>query len=72
MIDIPGNYTASLFGNTGDIIPSADNIRKFLDIFGDKGLLPSTMQELTPLGPQICLRLASTDEEWNILFRRTY
>jgi hypothetical protein len=68
MIDIHRKYQFSFFGNMADIQPSADTIPVFLEMFRDKGFLPSTFQEirLPNPTPEIRLKLSSPDQEWAI------
>jgi hypothetical protein len=70
MIEIPGKYQASFFGDFGDIRPTADSISKFLDMFRDNEFLPSTFQEIKDgiAEPRARLRLSSQDHEWLIDF----
>lgn len=67
MIDIIGAYQASLFGTFDDIVPSADTIPVFLEMFRDKGFLPNIFQEIG-YETRSRLRLNSTDGEWNVSF----
>lgn len=70
MFDVIGKYQASLFVKATDIIPSPEVISTLLDMFRDRGFLPSTFQELGPRSPapQIRLRLSSPNNEWSINF----
>lgn len=70
MIDIRKKYEAVFFGNISDIKPSAETIPTFVEMFRDKGFLPSTFHEIRPpvAVPMPRLRLLSPDDEWNIDF----
>jgi len=70
MFDIIGKYRASMFLNASDIIPTPEIISSLLDIFKDKGLLPTTFQEIGSDSPamQLRLRLNSPSNEWAINF----
>lgn len=70
MFDILGKYQASFFVNATDIIPSPEIISALLNMFSDKGFLPTTFQEIGPQGlsPQARLRLNSENNEWGINF----
>ena len=70
MFDILGRYQASLFLKASGIVPSPDVISPLLNIFRDKGFLPTTFQEIGPQSPalQVRLRLNSPNNEWGINF----
>ncbi len=68
MIDIKIKYQAVLFGNFTDIIPSPDIVSRLIQLFKDKALLPGTFQEVGAAGLQTRISLASTNNEWSILF----
>jgi len=68
MIEIQSKYEASFFGRIEDIKPSPDTISMLLDMFRDKGLLPTTFAEFRSSGPTSRLRMASPDNEWSISF----
>jgi hypothetical protein len=68
MIDKPGNYEVNFFGLMEDITPTPENISKFMSIFIDKGLLPSTIKEITPLGQVQRLKFSTQNDDWIILF----
>lgn len=70
MIEIVEKYQASVFGNFADIKPTTDIITKVIALFGDKGFIPSTFQEITQFiaPPQLRLRILSQNSEWNINF----
>ncbi len=70
MFDVIGKYQASLFLNASQIVPSTDVITSLLNIFRDKGFLPTTFQEIgsTSPAPQVRLRLSSPNNEWVINF----
>lgn len=71
MIDINLNFQISLFGSYEDITPKPDTLKYFIDVFADKELIPTTVQELdlgNPLKPINILSLKSTDDVWSIEF----
>lgn len=70
MFDVIGKYQASLFVNATEIAPNPDVISTLLNMFRDKGLLPTTFQEIGPQGliPLVRLRLNSPNKEWGINF----
>ncbi|MBE3095889.1 MAG: hypothetical protein IMZ44_02020 [Planctomycetes bacterium] len=68
MIEMPVKYEASFFGRIEDIKPSPQTIPVLLDMFSDKGLLPTTLQEIRIPGPILRLRMMSPDGEWAIDF----
>lgn len=70
MFDILGRYQASLFLKASEIVPSPDVISPLLNMFRDKGFLPTTFQEIGPQSPapQVRLRLNSPNNEWGINF----
>ena len=70
MFDIFGRYQASIFLRASEIVPSPDVISPLLNIFRDKGFLPTTFQEIGPQSPapQVRLRLNSPNNEWGINF----
>jgi hypothetical protein len=70
MFDILERYQASFFVKTTDIIPSPEVISTLLNMFSDKGFLPTTFQEIGPQSPspQVRLRLNSKNNEWGINF----
>ncbi|MBE7653933.1 hypothetical protein [Tenacibaculum finnmarkense] len=69
-------YQVIAFGNYNDVIPSAENMKFFLENFSDKGLIPNQVQEINvnvgngDLKNETITRLALTsqDKSWNILF----
>jgi hypothetical protein len=65
-------FQAHFFSNMEDVIPSADTIPIFLDIFRDKEFLPSTFQEISPGSMELKnrLNLASPNNEWTITIPR--
>ena len=70
MIDFQVKYQATIFVNAEDITPSPDIMSSLIDIFRDKGLIPSTFQELrvpSPI-PKLRIRLSTSNNEWNISF----
>lgn len=71
MFDILGKHQSSIFIAAEDITPTPETISVLLNLFRDKGFLPSTYQEIgvgTGLGPQIRLRLNSPNNEWLVDF----
>jgi hypothetical protein len=68
MIDIKVRYQAVAF--MPSIEASQSNISQFMGLFADKGLIPTTFQEIAIMAPQPQLRFAlqSTNNEWNISF----
>lgn len=70
MFDILERYQASFFVKATDIIPSPEVISILLNMFSDKGFLPTTFQEigLQSPSPQVRLRLNSKNNEWGINF----
>lgn len=70
MFDILERYQASFFVKATDIIPSPEVISTLLNMFSDKGFLPTTFQEIGPQSPspQVRLRLNSKNNEWGINF----
>lgn len=70
MFDILDKYQASLFLNASEIVPSPDVISALLNIFRDKGFVPTTFQEIGPQSPtpRVRLRLNSPNNEWGINF----
>ncbi|HUT87226.1 MAG TPA: hypothetical protein VMX15_03985 [Candidatus Heimdallarchaeota archaeon] len=68
MIEIPRKYEAIFFGRIEDIKPSPDTIGVLLEMFRDKGLLPTTLHEIRPPGPIVRLMMLSPDNEWAIHF----
>lgn len=68
MIDVKLKYQASIFIDGSDIIPTSDKINEMLSLFRDKNLIPGTFQEISVYNPkpQLRLRLASTNNEWEI------
>lgn len=70
MFDIFDKYQASLFLNASEIVPSPDVISPLLNIFRDKGFVPTTFQEIGPQSPtpHVRLRLNSPNNEWGINF----
>jgi len=70
-------YQISLFGSYDDINPNADTIKKFVDLFSEKGLIPNQVKEI---GVNITgetfenittnrLRLTASDNSFNIHFK---
>ena len=57
MFDMIGRYQTSLFVNASEIIPSPEIISTLLDMFRDKGLLPTTFQEIGPQSVASIVRL---------------
>jgi hypothetical protein len=70
MFDILTKYQASLFLKSSEILPSPDIISPLLNMFRDKGFLPTTFQEIDSVHPslQVRLRLNSSNNEWGINF----
>lgn len=70
MFDILEKYRAIFFAKAVEIVPSPDVISTLLNMFSDKGLLPTTFQEIGPQSrvPLVRLRLNSPNNEWGINF----
>lgn len=70
MFDILERYQAIFFVKATDIIPSPEVISTLLNMFSDKGFLPTTFQEIGQQSPspQVRLRLNSKNNEWGINF----
>jgi hypothetical protein len=68
MIDINLKYQVVLFGSYEDIAPNPETIKYFIEKFSDKGLIPTTFQELSPNGVINRFSLASSDGKWLIEF----
>jgi len=70
MIDIKVRYQAVAFMSS--IEASQSNISQLMGLFADKGLIPTTFQEMTvmalPTQPQLRFALQSPNNEWNIRF----
>jgi hypothetical protein len=70
MIDIKVRYQAVAF--MPSIEASQSNISQLMGLFADKGLIPTTFQEVTvktlPTQPQLRFALQSPNNEWNIRF----
>ena len=63
-------YQAAVFQNAADIAPTSDVISFLIEAFGDKGLVPNTVQQLSLTQPGIVqrLQLSSPNGEWQISF----
>lgn len=63
-------YQGSVFVNAKDISPTPKNITKLVNVFEDKAFIPNTFHEISKEDPQpqACLRLSSSNNEWNIHF----
>lgn len=67
-------FQVALFGNFDDISPNIDVIKYFIEVFSDKGLIPSQYNELSfdiagGAGKNANrLSLTSKDSSWNIRF----
>ena len=69
-------YQTAIFGNYDDIAPNIDNIKYFIEVFADKGLIPSQFKEYSlnisnntvKNSDSSRLSLTSTDGMWNITF----
>lgn len=70
MFGILNKYQVSFFLKASEIVPSPEVISTLLNMFHDKGLLPTTFQEIGPESPamQVRLRLNSPNNEWGINF----
>lgn len=70
MIDIKTKYQGSIFVNAKDLSPTPKNITTLVNAFGDKEFIPNTFHEISKDNPQprACIRLSSTNNEWNIYF----
>lgn len=68
MIDMFIRYQVNIFVDVADILPETSTISKLLELFKDKGLIPSNINELTGEGPKLRLRMSSPDNQWNITF----
>ncbi|GAB6395524.1 MAG: hypothetical protein MdMp024_1836 [Bacteroidales bacterium] len=68
MIDIKVRYQAVAF--MPSIEASSDNISQMMGLFADKGLIPTTYSEVSPITPipQLRFTLQSTNNEWNLNF----
>lgn len=67
-------FQVALFGNFDDISPNVDVIKYFIEVFADRGLIPSQFNELSfdiagGAGKNANrLSLTSKDSSWNIRF----
>lgn len=61
-------YQVVLFGSYGEILPKPDNIKYFMESFGEKELIPTTFQEIGPQGAINRFSLTNSDESWLIEF----
>lgn len=61
-------YQVVLFGSYGEILPKPDNIKYFMEKFGEKELIPTTFQEIGPQGAINRFSLTNSDESWLIEF----
>lgn len=70
VIDIENSYQVSVFLDASDLGPSSDVVSALLDMFKDRGLLPTTFQEIGSQGlsPVPRLRLNSPNNTWNVNF----
>jgi hypothetical protein len=68
MIDIDLKYQVVLFGSYEDIAPKPEIIKFFIESFADKGLIPTTFQEVSPAGIINRFSLSSSDGLWLIEF----
>lgn len=68
MFDMPGQYRATVFVNASNIVPSTDTVAALLELFRDRGFLPTIFHEISPPNPerQTRLRLNSQNNEWGI------
>lgn len=66
MIDITLKYQFGVFVDASTITPTPETSMNLLQLFKDKGFVPSTFRELGPKGTAPRPRLSTTNEEWAI------
>ncbi len=77
MVDVKMKYQATIFGDIENIEPTPDTIKTVIDLFIDKGLIPTTAYELVASAgaatvvPRARLALADSNGEWTINFLST-
>lgn len=73
MIDYVVQYQCSFFASNAGLEPTPDTIRLLLDTLGDKGFVPTTVQEYALMDgpfvrPRLQLQFSTSDQAWNIAF----
>jgi len=70
MIDVKQQYQAIIFLDASSISPKPENISIMMELFRDKGFIPSMFHEISSNSPSPSIRLKLSDpkNEWNINF----
>ena len=68
MIDLILRCQFNIFINTASILPETSTISKLLDLFKDRGFIPSTVHEISSAGQKLRLRMGSVDNMSHVMF----
>jgi len=66
MNEVPFKFQVCYFTDLSTVEPTAETIASLAKEFNDRRLLPTTYQEVGPLGSTMRLRLQTTDREWAV------